>query len=57
MGLAPQSLKLPIASSALLHVVVLGALVARSVAPKPALPPLYRVTLVAAPAEIGRAHV
>ena len=48
--MAAPSLKLPIVSSAVLHVLVLGAIVLRSLAPKPVLPPMYRVTLVAAPA-------
>ena len=50
MHLTPQSLKLPIVSSAILHVVVLGALVLRNAGSKVVLPPMYRVTLVAAPA-------
>jgi outer membrane biosynthesis protein TonB len=47
---APQSLRLPIVSSALLHVAVLGVVVVRSVQKPPALPQMYRVQLVAAPA-------
>jgi protein TonB len=43
------SLTLPIASSAALHAVVLGAMVWRASAAAPVLPPLYRVQLVAAP--------
>lgn len=50
LQMAPRSLRLPIVSSAVLHVLILGAVVLRSVAPKPALPPMYRVQLVAAPA-------
>ncbi|HVZ47687.1 MAG TPA: TonB C-terminal domain-containing protein [Gemmatimonadaceae bacterium] len=49
MRMPPQSLKLPIVSSAILHAVVLGLVVLRGVAPKAALPPMYRVQLVAAP--------
>ena len=44
------SLTLPVLSSALLHAVVLGFVMYRVAAPAKALPPLYRVELVAAPA-------
>ena len=44
------SLTLPIVSSAILHVAVLGIIVYRAAAPLPPLPPLYRVELIAAPA-------
>lgn len=44
------SLTLPIVSSAILHVAVLGFIVYRAAAPLPPLPPLYRVELIAAPA-------
>ncbi len=46
---APASLRLPLAGSFVLHAVVLGAVVARSVAAPPPLPPVYRVQLIAAP--------
>lgn len=46
---SPASLKLPIAGSVLLHAAVLGAIVVRSAAAPPPLPPMYRVQLVAAP--------
>ena len=44
------SLSFPIASSALLHIAVLGFILYRAATPAKALPPLYRVELIAAPA-------
>ena len=44
------SLTLPIVSSAILHVAIVALIVYRAAAPASALPPLYRVELVAAPA-------
>jgi len=44
------SLTLPMVSSAILHVAVLALVVYRAAAPAKALPPLYRVELIAAPA-------
>ncbi len=46
----PASLRLPIVSSAVLHVVVVGIFVVRSNAAPPVMPQMYRVQLVAAPA-------
>lgn len=44
------SLTLPMVSSAVLHLVVVGYIVFRAAGPVPPLPPLYRVELIAAPA-------
>ncbi len=44
------SLTFPMVSSAILHVAVLALVVYRAAAPAKALPPLYRVELIAAPA-------
>ena len=46
----PASLKAPIVTSAVFHLVVLGVIVVRSAAAPPAMPQMYRVNLVAAPA-------
>lgn len=46
----PASLKAPIISSAVFHLLVIGVIVVRSAAAPPAMPPMYRVNLVAAPA-------
>ena len=44
------SLTLPMVSSTVLHLLVLGYIVFRAAGPTTALPPLYRVELIAAPA-------
>lgn len=44
------SMTLPIVSSAILHVAILGGIAWRVAGPVKALPPLYRVELIAAPA-------
>lgn len=49
MRMPPSSLRLPVVSSAILHLAVAGLVVIRSAAPKRTLPPMYRVQLVAAP--------
>ncbi|MDA1081078.1 MAG: TonB C-terminal domain-containing protein [Gemmatimonadetes bacterium] len=46
----PASLKVPIVSSAVLHLLVVAAIIIRGAAAPPVLPPMYRVNLVAAPA-------
>ena len=46
----PASLKAPIVSSAIFHLLVLAVIVVRSAATPPAMPQMYRVNLVAAPA-------
>ena len=46
----PASLKVPIVSSGVFHVLVIGAMVMKGAAAAPPKPPMYRVALVAAPA-------
>jgi periplasmic protein TonB len=48
-GRAEQSLALPLGGSALVHVILLGLVFAFRPGPPRALPPIYRVTILAAP--------
>jgi periplasmic protein TonB len=48
-GRAQPSLALPLGGSALVHLLLLGLVFAFRPGPPPALPPIYRVTIIAAP--------